>query len=118
MANVNVTPIRPPAREASFIGGIRGCVAMLESTCDSDEFFVQGTHRRGVRQNNIVRRTLDEILRRGDDSELEGFCAVLTEICALSDNSGDFTRIFSKYADRRERVLRRRYRALTQQSHA
>lgn len=83
---------------------------MLESTCDSDEFFVQGTHRRGARQNNIARRTLGEILRRGDDSELEGFCAVLTEVCAIADQSGDYTRIFSKYADRRERVLRRRHR--------
>jgi hypothetical protein len=68
-------------------------------------------HRHGAPQNNIVRRTLDEILRRGDDSELEGFCAVLTEVCAIADNAGDHERIFRKYADRRERVLRRRYRA-------
>jgi hypothetical protein len=110
MPNNNITPIRPPAREASFIRGIRSCVAMLEKTSDSDEFFVQGTHRHGARQNNIVRRTLDEILRRGEDNELEGFCAVLTEICAIVDNSGDYERIFGKYANRRERVLRRRHR--------
>jgi hypothetical protein len=110
---VRVTPIRPsPAHEASFIRGIRSCVAMLENTFDSDEFFVQGTHRRrGAQQNNIVRQTLDGILGRSDDSELEGFCAVLTEICAIADNSGDYEHIFGKYANRRERVLRRRYRA-------
>jgi hypothetical protein len=37
--------------------------------------------------------------------------SLLTEICAIADNAGDYERIFSKYADRRERVLRRRYRA-------
>jgi hypothetical protein len=106
----DITPIRPPAPEASFTRGIRSCVAMLESTCDNDEFFVQGHNRYGAPQNNIVRRTLDEILERGDDNELEGFCAVLTEVCAIADQSGDYTRIFSKYADRREKVLRRRHR--------
>lgn len=110
MSDDNVTPIRPPPHEASFLRGIRSCVAMLENMSDSDEFFVQGTHRRGARQNNIVRRTLDEILRRGENNELEGFCAVLTEICAIVDNSGDYGRIFGKYANRRERVLRRRHR--------
>jgi hypothetical protein len=109
MADLKITPIRPPAPEASFIRGIRACVEMLESTSDADEFWVQSTFR-GAPQNNAVRRALDRVLERGDSRELEGFCAVLTEICAIADNSGDYTRIFTKYADRRERVLRRRYR--------
>ncbi len=83
---------------------------MLEPVCDSDDYFVQGTYRRAVPQNNVVRRALDEVLRRADDRELDGFCAVLTEICAIADNQGDYTRIFGEYADRRERVLRRRCR--------
>jgi hypothetical protein len=108
----NVTPIRPPALEASFIRGIRSCVAMLESTTSGVEFGLQGTYRpRGAPQNNIVRQALDAILRRGNDRELEGFCALLTEICSLSDQHGDFSNYFGKYADRRERLLRRRYRA-------
>lgn len=120
MAKDNVTPIRPPDQAAAFIRGIRSCVDMLESTSDADEFWVQSTHRGGAPQNNVVRRALDEIRARGDSNELEGFCAVLTEICAISDNSGDYTRIFTKYADRRERVLRRRYRqaALEEVAHA
>ena len=52
----------------------------------------------------------DEILAQGDSRELEGFCAVLTEVCAMSDQHGDYTRMFTKYPNRRERVLRRRYR--------
>jgi hypothetical protein len=110
MADKNVTPIRPAAHEASFVRGIRTCAEMLDSTCESDDFFVQATDRRGAPQNNVVRGTLAEILARGEDGELEGFCAVLTEICAIADASGDYTRIFSEYADRRERVMRRRYR--------
>lgn len=107
----DVTPIRPPAPKMAFIRGIRRCVEMLEDMCDADEFHVQGTYRRGAPQNNLVRRMLEKILERGDDNELEGFCAVLTEICAIADNNGDYDRIFSAYADRREKVLRRRYRA-------
>ena len=110
MTDTKVTPIRQPELEASFIRGIRDVIEMLESTCDSDEFFVQGTDRHGAPQNNVVRRALDEIVKRGDERELEGFCAVITEICAIADHSGDYTRIFSRYADRRERVMRRRHR--------
>lgn len=106
----NVTPIRPPALEASFIRGIRSCVAMLEGTRDADEFYLQATYRYGAPQSNVVRQALEEILRRGDDIELTGFCAALTEVIAISDNSGDYSRIFGEYADRRERILRRRYR--------
>jgi hypothetical protein len=110
MAEFKVTPIRPPALEASFIRGIRGCVAMLEETRDADEFYLAATYRYGKPQMNVVRQALDEILKRGDDAELTGFCAALTEIVAITDNSGDYSRIFGTYAARRERVLRRRYR--------
>jgi hypothetical protein len=108
----DVTPMRPPATEQSFIRGIRACISMLEQTRNADEFFVQAIGRHGP-QNNVVRRAIGEVLERGDDRELEGFCAVLIEICAISDNSGDYTRIFKGYANRRERVLRRRYRRAT-----
>jgi hypothetical protein len=82
---------------------------MLETTRDADHYFVQSTFRRGVAQNNVVRRTLGEIVARGDDRELEGFCAVLTENCAITNDSGRYSEIFGKYAKRRERVMRRRY---------
>jgi hypothetical protein len=90
---------------------------MLEPACDSDEFLVTGADRHGAPQNNVVRRALEDVLRRGDDRELEGFCSALTEICAIADSMGDYTRIFGKYADRRERVLRRRYRGTQKQRH-
>jgi hypothetical protein len=80
MADQTVTPIGPAAFEASFIRGIRSCVSMLEGTCDADEFYLQGTYRYGAPQNNVVRRALDEIMKRGDEIELTGFCAALTEV--------------------------------------
>jgi hypothetical protein len=111
MAKQKITPIRPPAPEASFIRGIRSCVAMLESTSDAEEFHTQSTFRRRAPQNNAVRRALAEVLERGDERELEGFCALITEICAIADQHGEWSSYFADYADRRERVLRRRHRS-------
>lgn len=47
-----------------------------------------------------MRRTLDQVLQRGDPDELEGFCAALTDLAATADQCGDFSRMFSKMAEK------------------
>jgi hypothetical protein len=53
--------------------------------------------------DNAVRRTLDQVLSRGDPDELEGFCAALTDLAVTADESGDFSRMFSEVADKQLR---------------
>jgi hypothetical protein len=86
-----------------FARGLRTCVDMLESM-EMDECTIAGVTVLWVRedrpQDNAVRRTLDQVLLRGDPDELEGFCAALTDLAVTADECGDFPRMFSEMADR------------------
>lgn len=88
-----------------YARGLRTCVEMLENM-EMDECtlaFITTIVRNGRPQDNAVRRTLDQVLRRGDPDELEGFCAALTDLAITADESGDFSRMFSEMADRQLR---------------
>jgi hypothetical protein len=82
-----------------FARGLRACANMLE-TLDVDECSIFGVDdvRDGRPQDNAVRRTLGQVLMRGDPEELEGFCAALTDIVATADEHGDWYRGFSELA--------------------
>lgn len=90
-------------RQEGFVRGLRTCVAMLENM-DLDECSIAGVSvlltRRGRQQDNAVQRTLDQVLKRGDADELDGFCAALTDMVATADEAGDFCRMFSQLADK------------------
>lgn len=89
-----------------FARGIRACSDMLREM-DPDECQIANNCRYGRPQDNAVRRTLGQILMRGDAAELDGFCAVLSEIVAIADESNHHWAEFAKLADRRERVVER-----------
>jgi hypothetical protein len=97
--------------QASFIRGIRVVVRLLE-TINLDECTLVSSNSRwvecnGAAQRNSVLEALTEVMARGDEHELEGFCAALTEALATGDENGDSYRMLGSYADRRERVMER-----------
>ncbi|HMH29060.1 MAG TPA: hypothetical protein VK580_10770 [Steroidobacteraceae bacterium] len=92
-------------QRAGFVRGLRTCVEMLGGM-DLDECAIAGVSvpftRRGRPQDNAVLRVLNEVVKRGDPAELEGFCAALTDAVATADEHGDFYRMFSQLADTQE----------------
>ena len=93
--------------QAGVVRGIRACAWMLKTMTDLDDHAVE-SNCRGLRpQDNAVLRAMRQVLKRGDPHEFEGFCAALTEMAIVADESGDFQRNFAAYADRRERVMER-----------
>jgi hypothetical protein len=89
-----------------FARGLRVCADMLE-TLDVDEcaIFAVDNVRGGRPQDNAVRRTLGQVLMRGDPKELEGFCAALTDIVATADEHGDWYRGFREMAVTRAKTV-------------
>jgi hypothetical protein len=89
----------------SFVRGLRVCVEMLGGM-EVDECAIAGVSvpftRRGRPQDNAVRRTLDEVLKRADPNELDGFCAALSDIVASADEHGDYYRMFITLVDTQE----------------
>lgn len=89
--------------ECSFIRGIRTCSKMLEDM-DQNASALQSFTRIRRKQVNAVRHTLGQILMRGDDRELDGFCAALTDLAAWSFDYGEYSGFLAEYADRRQRI--------------
>src|SRR5947209_4978727 len=88
-----------------FARGLQTCANMLEAL-DMDEcalVAVTEDIREGRPQDNAVRRTLEEVLKRGNAEELDGFCAALTDVVASADgeNSGYWQRGLTELAEKR-----------------
>lgn len=99
------TPDDMPKYSVGFARGLRVCADMLE-TLDVDECSIVGVTdvRDGRPQDNAVRRTLGQVLMRGDPEELEGFCAALTDIVAFAAEGGDWHRSFAELAETRAKT--------------
>jgi hypothetical protein len=95
------------SQREGYARGLRTRVEMLDNM-DMDECTIAGVTaafvRKGRPQDNAVRRTLDQVLLRGDPDELEEFCAALTDLAVIADESGDFSRMFSEMVDKQLRT--------------
>jgi hypothetical protein len=95
--------------DPEYIRGMRVAARMFAGM-DQIECELRSYGRYGA-QDNAVRRTLDRVLMRGNENELEGFCASITGVLARAFEEmapSAMAEILKNHSDRLQKVANRR----------